>query len=140
MGEGSSFCSLPKEVCSVILDAECRRPIHSACNTVEPSTECQLVLRHFFNDSGVYCINVSVANDVSLAATSAKVSVDMGNAHTTVCKHLAGWRSVHVCYLQCDLCFRFWSVLSRQRRHGFGSPGAPSCHRNHDVFLQVGTY
>lgn len=50
-----------------------------ACNMVEPSKECQLVLRHFFNDSGVYCINVSMANDVSLAATSAKVNVEMGN-------------------------------------------------------------
>uniref|UniRef100_A0A8C3A3P8 Premelanosome protein b n=1 Tax=Cyclopterus lumpus TaxID=8103 RepID=A0A8C3A3P8_CYCLU len=70
--------SLPKEVCSVILDAECLRPIHSACNMVEPSKECQLVLRHFFNDSGVYCINVSMANDVSLAVTSARVNVDIG--------------------------------------------------------------
>ncbi|XP_070766913.1 premelanosome protein b [Enoplosus armatus] len=71
--------SLPKEVCSVILDAECLKPIHTACNMVEPSKECQLVLRHFFNDSGVYCINVSMANDVSLAATSAKVNVDIGS-------------------------------------------------------------
>ncbi|CAK6973325.1 premelanosome protein b [Scomber scombrus] len=69
--------SLPKEVCSVILDAQCLRPIHTVCNMVEPSKECQLVLRHFFNDSGIYCINVSMANDVSLAATSAKVNVDM---------------------------------------------------------------
>ncbi|XP_042369584.1 melanocyte protein PMEL-like, partial [Plectropomus leopardus] len=71
--------SFPKEVCSVILDAECLKPIHTACNMVEPSKECQLVLRHFFNDSGVYCINVSMANDVSLAATSAKVNVDKGS-------------------------------------------------------------
>ncbi|XP_075898395.1 premelanosome protein b isoform X2 [Nelusetta ayraudi] len=71
--------SLPKEVCTVILDAECMRPIHTACNMVEPSKQCQLVLRHFFNDSGVYCINVSLANDVSLAAATAKVSVDMGS-------------------------------------------------------------
>lgn len=47
---------------------------------VEPSKECQLVLRHFFNDSGIYCINVSMANDVSLASTSAKVNFDMGNS------------------------------------------------------------
>ncbi|XP_054464876.1 premelanosome protein b [Anoplopoma fimbria] len=71
--------SLPKEVCSVILDAECLRPIHTACNMVEPSKECQMVLRHFFNDSGVYCINVSMANDVSLAVTSARVNVDIGS-------------------------------------------------------------
>ena len=70
--------SLPKEVCSVILDAECLRPLHTECNMVEPTKECQLVLRHFFNNSGVYCINVSMANDVSLAVASAKVSVYMG--------------------------------------------------------------
>ncbi|KAJ4934320.1 hypothetical protein JOQ06_007118 [Pogonophryne albipinna] len=71
--------SLPKEVCSVILDADCLKPIHTECNMVEPSKECQLVLRHFFNDSGVYCINVSMANDVSLAVTSAKVKIDIAS-------------------------------------------------------------
>ncbi|XP_038165387.1 premelanosome protein b [Cyprinodon tularosa] len=69
--------SFPKEVCSVILDSKCLKPIHMECNMVEPSEECQLVLRHFFNSSGVYCINVSMANDVSLAATTAKFTVDM---------------------------------------------------------------
>lgn len=62
----------------MILDAECLRPIHTVCNMVEPSRECQLVLRHFFNVSGVYCINVSMANDVSLAASSAKFSINIG--------------------------------------------------------------
>uniref|UniRef100_A0A3B3ULH6 Premelanosome protein b n=1 Tax=Poecilia latipinna TaxID=48699 RepID=A0A3B3ULH6_9TELE len=62
--------SHPKEVCSVILDSNCLKPIHMACNLVEPSKECQLVLRHFFNSSGDYCINVSMANDVSLAAAT----------------------------------------------------------------------
>ncbi|XP_029011567.1 premelanosome protein b [Betta splendens] len=71
--------SRPKEVCSVILDAECLRPIHTVCNMVEPSIECQLVLHHFFNDSGAYCINVSLANDVSLAVTSARFNVDIGS-------------------------------------------------------------
>uniref|UniRef100_A0A8C6S7X9 Premelanosome protein b n=1 Tax=Neogobius melanostomus TaxID=47308 RepID=A0A8C6S7X9_9GOBI len=70
----------PKEVCSVILDADCLRPLHSVCNMVEPSRECQLVLRHFFNTStGVYCVNVSMANDVSLALTSAKFNLGAGN-------------------------------------------------------------
>lgn len=70
----------------MILDAECMRPIHTVCNMVEPSKECQMVLRHFFNDSGIYCINVSMANDVSLASTSAKVNFDMGNSpHRPVC-------------------------------------------------------
>lgn len=71
--------SFPKEVCSVILDADCLRPLHSVCNMVEPSRECQLVLRHFFNTSGVYCINVSMANDVSLALTTAKFNIEAGS-------------------------------------------------------------
>lgn len=71
----------------MILDAECLRPIHTACNMVEPSKECQLVLRHFFNNSGVYCINVSMANDVSLAATSAKFNLVMGNITVTQQAH-----------------------------------------------------
>ncbi|XP_026187501.1 premelanosome protein b [Mastacembelus armatus] len=75
--------SLPKEVCSVILDAECLRPIHTVCNMVQPSKECQLVLHHFFNDSGVYCINVSMVNDISLAVTSAKFSVNMGSVSSS---------------------------------------------------------
>ncbi|XP_007566939.1 premelanosome protein b [Poecilia formosa] len=71
--------SHPKEVCSVILDSNCLKPIHMACNLVEPSKECQLVLRHFFNSSGDYCINVSMANDVSLAAATARFTVDLGS-------------------------------------------------------------
>ncbi|XP_077431701.1 premelanosome protein b isoform X2 [Vanacampus margaritifer] len=70
--------SFPKQVCSMILDAECLKPIHTTCNMVEPSKECQMVLHHSFNNSGVFCINVSMANDVSLAVTSAKVNIDMG--------------------------------------------------------------
>ncbi|XP_077464096.1 premelanosome protein b [Stigmatopora argus] len=75
--------SFPKQVCSVILDAECLKPLHASCNMVEPSKECQMVLHHFFNSSGVYCINVSMANDVSLAVTSAKVNIDMSSGLAT---------------------------------------------------------
>ncbi|MEQ2166745.1 hypothetical protein GOODEAATRI_031372 [Goodea atripinnis] len=57
---------------------------------VEPSKECQLVLRHFFNSSGVYCINVSMANDVSLAATTAKFTVDMGLSSSSTIVMLLG--------------------------------------------------
>ncbi|KAM9431118.1 melanocyte protein PMEL-like isoform 4-T8 [Salvelinus alpinus] len=72
--------SLPTEVCTVVSDADCFMPIHTMCNTVAPSSECQLVLRHFFNDSGIFCINVSMTNDVSLAVTSAKFSVTVGSS------------------------------------------------------------
>uniref|UniRef100_A0A8B9JIQ0 Premelanosome protein b n=1 Tax=Astyanax mexicanus TaxID=7994 RepID=A0A8B9JIQ0_ASTMX len=67
--------SLPTEVCTVVSDAECKTPGKTVCTSVSPSPECLLVLRHFFNDSGVFCINVSMTNDVSLAVTSARVNV-----------------------------------------------------------------
>ncbi|KAK7909607.1 hypothetical protein WMY93_014291 [Mugilogobius chulae] len=70
--------SFPKEVCSVILDSNCLKPLHSVCNVMEPSKLCHLVLRHFFNTSGLHCVNVSMANEVSLAHASAKFNINMG--------------------------------------------------------------
>ncbi|KAL4655595.1 melanocyte protein PMEL [Arapaima gigas] len=72
--------SLPNKVCTVISDADCATPVQTVCNAVTPSSECQLILRQFFNDSGVFCINVSMTNNVSLAVTSARVSVTTGSS------------------------------------------------------------
>ncbi|XP_066528574.1 premelanosome protein b isoform X2 [Hoplias malabaricus] len=76
--------SLPTEVCTVVSDADCLTPGKTICNAVTPSPECQLILRHFFNDSGVFCINVSMTNDVSLAVTSARVNVMIGSRFTSI--------------------------------------------------------
>lgn len=73
-----SSCSLPREVCTVISDADCVTPLETVCNEATPSPDCQMILRQFFNDSGVFCINVSLTNDVSLAVASARVSVTVG--------------------------------------------------------------
>lgn len=73
-----SYCSLPREVCTVISDADCVTPMETVCNEATPSPDCQMILRQFFNDSGVFCINVSLTNDVSLAVASARVSVTVG--------------------------------------------------------------
>ncbi|KAG1931103.1 melanocyte protein PMEL [Pimephales promelas] len=68
--------SLPSQVCTVVSDADCTSPVQSLqCNDVTPTPECQIVLRQFFNNSGTFCINVSLTNDVSLAGTSAMLSV-----------------------------------------------------------------
>ncbi|XP_028854296.1 premelanosome protein a [Denticeps clupeoides] len=75
--------SLPSEVCTVVSDADCTTPVQTVCNAVTPSPECQMVLRQFFNDSGVFCINVSLSNDVSFAVTSARVSVAVGSESST---------------------------------------------------------
>nr|XP_055041080.1 premelanosome protein a isoform X1 [Misgurnus anguillicaudatus] len=69
--------SLPNEVCMVISDADCISPVQTLCNSVTPSPDCLMVLRQFFNDSGTFCINVSLTNDVSLAVTSARINVNI---------------------------------------------------------------
>lgn len=74
----SPSCSLPSEVCTVISDADCITPVQTICNAASPSPDCQMILRQFFNDSGVFCLNVSLTNDVSLAMASARVSVSVG--------------------------------------------------------------
>ncbi|XP_020330294.1 protein QNR-71-like [Oncorhynchus kisutch] len=71
--------SLPNEVCTIISDEDCITPVETICSNVTPSPDCQMILRQFFNDSGVFCINVSLTNDVSLAVASAKVSVTVGS-------------------------------------------------------------
>lgn len=70
--------SLPTEVCTVVSDADCHMPVTTICNAVSPSSDCQLILRHFFNDSGIFCINVSMTNDVSMAVTNARVNINIG--------------------------------------------------------------
>ncbi|XP_016146484.1 melanocyte protein PMEL-like, partial [Sinocyclocheilus grahami] len=68
--------SLPTEVCTVVSDADWHVPVTTICIAVSPSSDCQLILRHFFNDSGIFCINVSMMNDVSLAVTNARVNIN----------------------------------------------------------------
>ncbi|XP_010724951.2 melanocyte protein PMEL [Meleagris gallopavo] len=67
--------SLPEEVCTVVADAECRTAQAQTCSAVEPAPGCQLVLRQDFNQSGLYCLNVSLANSNSLAVASTRVAV-----------------------------------------------------------------
>ncbi|XP_030274538.1 premelanosome protein a isoform X2 [Sparus aurata] len=74
--------SLPSEVCTVISDADCITPVETVCTVATPSPDCQMILRQFFNDSGVFCINVSLTNDVSLAVASARVSVTVASGGT----------------------------------------------------------
>lgn len=61
----------------MVMDSDCISPLQTECNAVTP-TECQMILRRFLNDSGTFCINVSLTNDVSFAVTSARLSVTVG--------------------------------------------------------------
>ncbi|NXN99755.1 PMEL protein, partial [Rhinopomastus cyanomelas] len=70
--------SLPEEVCTAVLDAECQAEQTRSCSPVAPAPGCQLVLRQNFNESGLYCLNVSLASGSSLAVASARVAVGAG--------------------------------------------------------------
>ncbi|KAK3536621.1 hypothetical protein QTP86_015421 [Hemibagrus guttatus] len=74
--------SLPSEVCTMVMDSDCISPLQTECNAVTP-TECQMILRRFFNDSGTFCINVSLTNDVSFAVASARLSVTVDSGSST---------------------------------------------------------
>ncbi|KAM5180606.1 melanocyte protein PMEL [Mantella aurantiaca] len=72
--------SVPRQACTVISGPDCGNPQQTVCSPVEPSSDCQLVLRQAFNETGVFCVNVSLADDVSLAVASTQVSVSAGAA------------------------------------------------------------
>ncbi|KAL8163858.1 UNVERIFIED_CONTAM: hypothetical protein K2H54_039644 [Gekko kuhli] len=72
--------SLPEEVCTTIADAECLMAQQTACSPVQPSPDCQLVLRQVFNQSGLYCVNVSLADANSLAMASTQVNIQAGRS------------------------------------------------------------
>ncbi|ETE74109.1 Melanocyte protein PMEL [Ophiophagus hannah] len=67
--------SLPEEVCTTVSDPDCVIVQESVCNPVQPSPDCQLVLRQAFNQSGLYCVNISLADANTLAVASTQVSV-----------------------------------------------------------------
>ncbi|NXR77273.1 PMEL protein, partial [Pycnonotus jocosus] len=66
---------LPEEVCTVVADADCRTAEAESCSAVSPSPGCELVLRQDFNRSGLFCLNVSLANGNGLAVATTRVAV-----------------------------------------------------------------
>nr|XP_056709765.1 melanocyte protein PMEL [Euleptes europaea] len=72
--------SLPEEVCTTVADAECLTAQQTICSPVQPSPDCQLVLRQVFNQSGLYCVNVSLADANSLAMASTQVNIQAGRS------------------------------------------------------------
>ncbi|NXB93279.1 PMEL protein, partial [Vidua chalybeata] len=66
---------LPEEVCTVVADPECRTAEAESCSAVSPSPGCEFVLRQDFNRSGLFCLNVSLANGNGLAVATTRVAV-----------------------------------------------------------------
>ncbi|XP_053154358.1 melanocyte protein PMEL isoform X3 [Hemicordylus capensis] len=67
--------SLPEEVCTIISDADCLTAQETVCSPIQPGPDCQLVLRQAFNQSGLYCVNISLADANSLAVASTQVRI-----------------------------------------------------------------
>uniref|UniRef100_A0A8C5THT6 Melanocyte protein PMEL n=1 Tax=Malurus cyaneus samueli TaxID=2593467 RepID=A0A8C5THT6_9PASS len=64
------------EVCTVVADAECRTAVAESCRPWSPSPRAaKLVLRQDFNGSGLFCLNVSLANGDGLAMATTRVAV-----------------------------------------------------------------
>ncbi|XP_014326209.1 melanocyte protein PMEL isoform X2 [Xiphophorus maculatus] len=117
--------SLPSEVCTVISDADCITPVQTVCGAASPSPDCQMILRQFFNDTGVFCLNVSLTNDVSLAVASARVNVAVASGGSP-----AGTAAtvLGVMVLACVVCciglmyrrFKQYQPLTEERGAGNG--------------------
>ncbi|XP_007540791.1 premelanosome protein a isoform X2 [Poecilia formosa] len=117
--------SLPSEVCTVISDADCVTPVQTVCGAASPSPDCQMILRQFFNDTGVFCLNVSLINDVSLAVASARVNVAVASGGSP-----AGTAAtvLGVMVLACVVCciglmyrrFKQYQPLTEERGAGNG--------------------
>nr|XP_032818521.1 transmembrane glycoprotein NMB [Petromyzon marinus] len=79
--------SLPSEVCTVVSDEACVWPVSGSCRplVLAAGDPCSLTLREQFNGSGIFCLNVSLADAVSLAVVSTYVDF---NAESTSAKFL----------------------------------------------------
>ncbi|XP_006859464.1 PREDICTED: melanocyte protein PMEL isoform X2 [Chrysochloris asiatica] len=65
---------LPKEACMDISSPGCQPPAQRLCQPVPPSPVCQMVLHQVLKGgSGIYCLNVSLADANSLAMVSTQL-------------------------------------------------------------------
>ncbi|XP_072139086.1 protein QNR-71, partial [Mobula birostris] len=67
--------SIPTDVCSMIADRSCMVPQSVICDPVETTDTCKLTLRRSFNAPGVYCVNITLKDNTSLAVASTLVSI-----------------------------------------------------------------
>ncbi|XP_053122125.1 transmembrane glycoprotein NMB isoform X7 [Hemicordylus capensis] len=68
--------SLPTDACTIIADPTCQVPQSEACDLVDIEDECLLTISRAFNGSGTYCVNITLADEASLALTSTLVSIN----------------------------------------------------------------
>ncbi|KAF7237752.1 Protein QNR-71 [Varanus komodoensis] len=67
--------SLPTDACTIIADPTCQVLQSEACDPVDLAEECLLTIRRAFNESGTYCVNITLGDATSLALTSTLISI-----------------------------------------------------------------
>ncbi|CAH7153082.1 transmembrane glycoprotein NMB [Phodopus roborovskii] len=65
----------PTEVCTIVSDPTCRMAQSRVCSPVAVDQACLLSVRRAFNGSGMFCVNVTLGDDTSLAFTSTLIAI-----------------------------------------------------------------
>ncbi|XP_034257871.1 transmembrane glycoprotein NMB [Pantherophis guttatus] len=72
--------SLPTDACTLIADPTCTILHSESCHPVDIADVCFLTIRRAFNESGTYCVNITLADATSLALTSTLISINGAEA------------------------------------------------------------
>ncbi|XP_077159388.1 transmembrane glycoprotein NMB isoform X2 [Paroedura picta] len=67
--------SLPTDACTIIADPTCQILQNEACDPIDLTNQCLLTIRRAFNESGTYCVNITLGDATSLAFTSTLISI-----------------------------------------------------------------
>ncbi|XP_060104636.1 transmembrane glycoprotein NMB isoform X2 [Heteronotia binoei] len=70
--------SLPTDACTITADPTCQVLQNEECDPVDITDQCLLTIRRAFNESGTYCVNITLGDAASLALTSTLISISGG--------------------------------------------------------------
>ncbi|RXM97140.1 Protein QNR-71 [Acipenser ruthenus] len=67
--------SIPTSACTIILDSTCKVTKNIICDKVPAADQCQLTLHRAFNQSGIFCVNITLSDSASLALASTHLTI-----------------------------------------------------------------
>ncbi|XP_041102707.1 protein QNR-71-like [Polyodon spathula] len=74
--------SIPTSACTIILDSTCKVTKNIICEQVPAADQCQLTLQRAFNQSGIFCVNITLSDSASLALASTLVTIGQESTYT----------------------------------------------------------
>ncbi|KAK1173142.1 protein QNR-71 isoform X1 [Acipenser oxyrinchus oxyrinchus] len=74
--------SIPTSACTIILDSTCKVTKNIICDKVPAADQCQLTLQRAFNQSGIFCVNITLSDSASLALASTLVTIGQESKYT----------------------------------------------------------